>query len=104
MPAMRTPPAVRNSRREGAGRFIDEAPRRVSWRGMLKRLTLTVVFVAFAVVAHARQAPPTASPETDEQAAQAPTREEAIAQQQAAKAKTVRPPTPNKAEKVFQQI
>jgi hypothetical protein len=65
---------------------------------------MTIVLVASTMTAEARQAPPSASPETAEQAAPAPTREQAIAQEQAAKAKTSHPPVPNKGEKIFQQI
>ena len=65
---------------------------------------MMIVLAASAMAAEARQAPPAASPETAEQAAQPPTREEAIVQQQADKAKNLRPPVPNKGEKIFQQI
>ena len=69
------------------------------------RATIVLIIVVTASTsAAAAQAPPSAPLEIFEQAAQPPTREAAIAQDQAAKAKDLHPYKPGKDERIFQRV
>ncbi len=75
----------------------------VQARGLFILIPIAIVAVA-STRAVSAQAPVSAPPETVEQAAQEPSRQAVIEQEQAAKLKNLTPYTPKKAERIFEHI